>query len=597
MTRKLKIIAPPIAVVIVAASLAVHRLPPDWSALELGLAGLLTAGLCLAAWLQGGRIVDFVADSWRAQPPGRRFLLLFLWLAGAGLLGSTIQAWQPLQRVELTLAAERGPVALHYGWIDGREIPANAWQADDAVWKPIQACWTADGRQTGVMTWQGLGGRELRLLFATGPAAGIARLQVNGQQQTVDLRAPRTGTLAWTWTPSLRQGFGWAGWDWLAAALLSLGILAAALGCVDAAGPIGHRGASRLWLRNFCLSAVGGALLAVGFNYFVDPLQFYRAAAVPFWSTDQRSQNPGLARSYSYDTVLLGTSSVENYLPAKLDREYGWRTVKLAISGSSLYEQRQILDVALRTGQVKRVVWALDFMAAGGPADRVEDYFSPYPRYLYDTNPVNDLLYLFNGTTTEDSAAAVLHRLSLRAWHTPQLQLLNNWQTKYIFGEEQLWQSYRRIRSGDFGQPRLEVLYRPGRYTLAQFRANVQQNILPVIAARPDVQFILFLPPYSIPFYHIYWRQDPQVIEDWLQLRLWLAEQLASLPNVALHDFQADERYVENYHRYKDFLHYDSDVANEILDRMIREETRWNAVDVGINNTRLREMIQQLEKK
>jgi hypothetical protein len=376
---------------------------------------------------------------------------------------------------------------------------------------------------------------------------------------------------------------------------LSLGILRAALCCFAGAGAAQRPGASRLWLRRFCLSIAGGALLVVGVNYCVDPLQFFYSAATPFWSTDQRSQNPGLARNYVYDTVLLGTSSVENYIPAELDERYGWRTVKLAISGSSLHEQRQILDVALLTGQVQRVVWALDFMALGGPADRVEDYFSPYPRYLYDTNPFNDLMYLFSGTTTADSAAIGLHRLHLRAWHTPQLQLLNNWQTKYVFGEAQLWSSYQRILAGDFGQARLEVLYRPGRYTLKQLQQNFRANILPVLLSQPRIEFQLFLPPYSIPFYHIYWRQDPQVIHDWLQFRLWLTKELETLPNARLHDFQADERYVTQYGRYKDFLHYDSDTADEIMARMVRGDVRCKMTAMESNNTRLRKLVQSFE--
>ena len=348
---------------------------------------------------------------------------------------------------------------------------------------------------------------------------------------------------------------------------------------------------SRSWLWWFFFSAGAGALLVMDFNFGLDPLQFYRPAAVPFWNTDQRHQNPGLARNYPYDTVLLGTSSVENYIPEQLDLHYGWRTVKLAISGSSIHEQRQILDVALRSGQVRRVVWALDFMALGGAADRKEDFFSPYPGYLYNTNPLDDVRYLFSATTTGDAVAGLLHRLSLRPWHTPQLQLLNNWQTKYIFGEAQLWQSYRRILSGDFGQPRLEVLYRPGRYTLRQFQDNVRQNVLPVLRAEPQTKFILFLPPYSIPFYHIYWRQNPQVIGDWLQFRLWLTVEAAQLPNVTLHDFQAEEAIVTDYNRYKDFLHYDSDVGDEILTKMVDGDAAATIGQIEKNNGWLRRKI------
>ena len=503
---------------------------------------------------------------------------------------------QPMRQVSVSIDAEQGCVALRYTHVDGKELTPTAWQVDFPVWSSIQAHWTTDGTRPGSLKWQGLIDREVRLQFATGPQAGNAIITINGQKADVNLRTPLIGNNAWVWTASTiwrQKPFWLSAIDLFAvfgASFFVLLLILRATSNTAMNNKLKRAKASR-WLLCFWVSAAVGSVLVTGLNYWQDPLQFYRRAAIPFWSTDQRSQNPGLARNYNYDTVLLGTSSVENYIPEKIANAYGWQPVKLAISGSSIHEQRQILDVALRTAQVKRVVWALDFMALGGAPDRKEDYFSPYPQYLYNTNPLDDGQYLFSATTTRDSLNALLHKLSLRCWHTPQLQLLNNWQTKYTFGEAQLWQSYQRIISGDYGQPRLEVLYRPGRYSFQQLKNNVETNILPAIRSRPEVQYTLFLPPYSIPFYLIYWHQDPQVIADWLKFRQWLADATAHLPNVVLHDFQADNRYVSHYDRYKDFLHYDSGVAEAILDEMVRAENTEKPNSMAERNRKLQQYI------
>ena len=532
----------------------------------------------------------------RQLPSAQRALVLAVWLSLSWLLHSSFGGWLPLQPVSLSLQAEWGMVAVRYLLVDGKILPPTVYEGDFLTWQPQQTRWVADGSAAGALTWRGLAAREVKLQLETGPTAGVARLSVNGQERRLDLQAQAAGETSLAWAPMASPATRWL--DGIAALLLAGAILVLLLTVFAvAAGPRKTSRQDRRWTGWFVGGFLAGALLLLGFNYSLDPLQFYRRAEFPRWNSDQRHQNPGLARNYSYDTVLLGTSSVENYIPSVLNARYGWRTVKLAISGSSIHEQRQILDVAVRSGQVHRVIWALDFMALGGAPDRREDYFSPYPAYLYNENPLDDLQYLFSSTTTADSAAVLLHRLGLRAWHAPSLQLLNNWQTKYVFGEAQLWNSYQRILAGDFGQARLEVLYRPGRYTLQQFQENFRANILPVLRSQPQIRFHLFLPPYSIPFYHIYWQQDRQVILDWLAFRQWLAAEIAVLPNASLHDFQAEERYVMDYRRYKDFLHYDAGVGSEILAKMQSENREYSARSMREANRNIYRMIASLQAK
>lgn len=541
-----------------------------------------------------------LASRLRLLTHGERALVLSVWFVLAYLIWRATSGWMPLQPVTMQLRAERGAVAVRYLMVDGRILPPTVYEGDFFTWQPRQTRWVADGSAAGALTWRGMAAREVKLQLETGPTAGIARLTVNGQEQRLDLQAQKIGEAPLAWAPlrSERWSYLWTWLERLAAFVLSGAVIVLAIRIFFGVSVTRlDRRQTRRWTGWFAGGFAGGVLLLLGLNFVMDPLQFYHRAATPFWNTDQRHQNPGLARNYSYDTVLLGTSSVENYIPDVLDARFGWRTVKLAISGSSIHEQRQILDVAILSGQVRRVVWALDFMALGGEPDRREDYFSPYPTYLYNENPLDDLQYLFSSTTTADSVAALAHRLGLRAWNSPSLQLLNNWQMKYFFGEDQLWNSYRRIQAGDFGQPRLAVLYRPGRYTLQQFQANFQANILPVLRSQPQIRFQLFLPPYSIPFYHIYWLQDRQVISDWLEFRQWLAAEIMTLPNASLHDFQADERYVGDYRRYKDFLHYDANVANEILTLMQRGHQTMDLKDIQSANRSLYRMIAELQVK
>ena len=109
------------------------------------------------------------------------------------------------------------------------------------------------------------------------------------------------------------------------------------------------------------LLAIGVALL----TSIIDPLQFYHKATwySPVFSTEQRYQNPGLARNYDYDTIIIGTSMTENFIPAEVDKALGGKTLKLSIRGSTADEHFKIASLALQTGKVKKVLWGLDMIS------------------------------------------------------------------------------------------------------------------------------------------------------------------------------------------------------------------------------------------
>lgn len=118
----------------------------------------------------------------------------------------------------------------------------------------------------------------------------------------------------------------------------------------------------------FLLAAVVMYSLAfMAFVYVIDPLQVYRAASYPpMFSEEERFQNPGLAKNYEYDTIIIGSSMTQNFVPSDVDRVFGGKTLKLSIEGSTAHEQYLTAKLALSTGQVKRVIWGLDYFALRG---------------------------------------------------------------------------------------------------------------------------------------------------------------------------------------------------------------------------------------
>ena len=74
-----------------------------------------------------------------------------------------------------------------------------------------------------------------------------------------------------------------------------------------------------------------GLLLAVfagtaGLVFFIDPFEIYRQATrftPPIASGTQSYSNAGIAKSYDYDSIIIGSSMTENFVPSQLDSLFG----------------------------------------------------------------------------------------------------------------------------------------------------------------------------------------------------------------------------------------------------------------------------------
>lgn len=239
----------------------------------------------------------------------------------------------------------------------------------------------------------------------------------------------------------------------------------------------------------------GGTLLlsvVALFNFIVDPLQFYRAAWYPpIFIQNQRFQNPGLAKNYNYDTVIIGTSHTENFSPNYIRTHLGWDTLKLSIKGSTAKEQALILQKALDTGQVKNIIWGIELSAFIGDPNRINEQDGTFPEYLYHETPLTHLTYLLSWDTTMLSLDA------LRGQGLHDLETLNMWYQKYTFDTNRVQEAWQAsaLKSEQMRQQTGPVL-------MEQTTETLQAHLVQIVAQNPNVKFFLFFPPTL--FFHTF---------------------------------------------------------------------------------------------
>ena len=327
--------------------------------------------------------------------------------------------------------------------------------------------------------------------------------------------------------------------------------------------------------RSFFLSVIAltalFCLLLGLMNYIIDPLQFYRQASFyqPSFSEEQRYQAPALARNWDYDTIIIGSSMTENFIPSEVNQALNGQTVKLSMSGCSAHEENLITSLALGKRPVKQVLWGLDYASMKGDIDRVRDETTPFPYYLYDDKWYNDYPYLFSMNTTKDSLRIIQNELLHRQPENPDVEYLNHWHSYAVYGKDilmNLWQE--RVEQNKNADPNTD--YSDWSYKI--MARSFDANIYSLIKENPEVEYIIYFPPYSILDYKGLLLDDPQIIENEIKIKAYIWNKVKNCPNVQLYDFQADPSLSHNLDQYKDLSHHSIDYNRLILQAIATQD-------------------------
>lgn len=353
-----------------------------------------------------------------------------------------------------------------------------------------------------------------------------------------------------------------------------------------------HHSAPATGFRRYCATyaaalAVALIVIPAAINYAIDPWQYFRKAPYqPELSANARYQNPGLARYYDYDSIVLGSSQTANFYPAALRDALGFEAIRLAIAGGTPYEQRLLLDMAVRRGTLKHVLWGIDVENFGGPVDRVYSGTGPFPWHMYDHAPWSVARYLVNGENLRASMRILRDlRQRLAVDGVDALESLGTWDKVGKFGRGQVIASY-------LNAPQISgAESMNGDAELDGMKKSFAANVLAPIDAAPNIDFVVFLPPVSILNWKAIRERHPTTYEPLMQFAAHVRRELVVRDNVRLFDFQDLTEITFDLDRYMDLRHYAGDVNRYIVDSIAANRHRVPASDPTAAVMRLRQQV------
>lgn len=336
-----------------------------------------------------------------------------------------------------------------------------------------------------------------------------------------------------------------------------------------------------------CIAAGSCILLAAGvFNFVVDPFQQYRLSThypPRFYDRLHRFVAPGLAKNARYDTLLTGSSIVENTANNVIDKACGGTAINVALPAISAYEQQLIIRTALGARQLKRVILVLDFNAFSGAPKSRQEAGGSLPEYLYDRNPFDDLPYVLSADTLAKSLRIVTDDHSER--------FSTNTDAPWWWADQRWFAESEVLKDLD---PRdLNARYRQPQRDLAGMKESFDENLLPLFKAHPDVEFDIVWPPYSI----LVWKDFAQrnQLDLTLAFKSYVWEATKAFPNVRVADVESVERITHDLDLYHDLYHYSPAVNNFVVEAACGQQYLVNRDNVVELEQRLRAQVQAFD--
>ncbi|QJR16179.1 hypothetical protein [Usitatibacter palustris] len=334
----------------------------------------------------------------------------------------------------------------------------------------------------------------------------------------------------------------------------------------------------RAFVRNVLIATLAGLAACAAFNYAIDPYQQYRiptSYAPRFYAAFQRYENPGLARHYDFDRIVLGSSMAENIPGSLVDEAFkGGKTINLSLSAMTAYDARRVLEVALARGTVKQVIYAPDFNSFSKGVDH-SGFPQAHPGFLYDNAVWNDYPYLLSIATLRKSAEIAMD-LRINRFSTDRDKPWY-WANAYAFGP--------RFAVAGIDPKQVGKNFRDFPRTLPGMQASFRANIEPLLRDNPKTEFVFVYLPFSI----LVWADFVQrgELETALAFKRWSFHELQKYPNARVHDFQARTEF-QGLQHYKDIYHHSPAISSRVIWEMARGQERVTAENLEAGLAQLR---------
>ena len=293
--------------------------------------------------------------------------------------------------------------------------------------------------------------------------------------------------------------------------------------------------------------------------YVFDPFYHYHKPWLGLKEVlnDKEYQCIGTLRHFDYDTLLVGSSVMENNNNAWYDEAYGVKSIKAIRSYGATADLCYLMDEAYESHDIKYVFYNIDPSSLSADAETTYES-TGCPMYLYDHNPFNDVQYLFNKDVLFEKIPYMIANSYLGDYDEGLSYNWAKWKTFDI--QMALGLYYRPI---DVVEMQDETIYSD------KLSANIAL-LTKEVADHPETQFMFFYPAYSMLWWDGVYRTGER--DAYIYCEKEMTKALLQYDNVRIFCFQNEPDVITNLYNYMDSIHFSPEINKLMLDQMIKGE-------------------------
>ncbi len=342
---------------------------------------------------------------------------------------------------------------------------------------------------------------------------------------------------------------------------------------------------SRQLVISYFLSLVIIATSFFGIIWYYDPLKIFHKPYKykNYLQYNMRQQAAGIINNWDFDSIVIGSSMLENTSSKEANNFLGGKFVNISMSGSDFWERAIVTKYALNRKIISKIIYSLDYHALIDSRKSSKSYNMSQFNYLYDDNSINDFNAYLNDKylkcifSFKNKKHCMGHKVTSdrpNAWygsnaHAKRFGGLDNWfkaknngQIKGAFSA--IVNSTKKIEKGEV------VTDKNKNKKIATSKKYLNETIIDYAKKYPNTEFILIIPPYSRMHNAIDAQYNKPKFERVKQSIRYLVDASSRIKNIKVYGW-GDTNYPDDIAHYKDLTHYHYSFNSQML-KYIKEK-------------------------
>jgi hypothetical protein len=310
-----------------------------------------------------------------------------------------------------------------------------------------------------------------------------------------------------------------------------------------------------------------------------------------------RLQAAGIIKNYNFDSIILGTSMLENTSSEEASNIFDASFMNISLSGSDFFERSFVLNYALEKKKINNVIYSLDYSGLINYQMGREDYTVDNFDYLYDNSYINDFKQYMNlksiklilkGYLSKEANFDRPNEWFTNKSHSSRFGGIDNW-----FKSESNNQIKKALATIQKSIKAIEnnktIVDKDSKEKLVKSQEYLKKYLLKYVKNNSNTEFYLIIPPYSRIQNAINAKYRKSDFERLKKNIKFLVEKSNRFENLKIFGW-GDKEFPNNISLYKDLTHYSPEINSKML-YWIRENNGL----LTLNN--IKEYLKEFEQK